>query len=166
MFVLLAAVSREPEGNTQRTTTPELGRRRRTCPLSLTRATVNASVKVCPLNSTEKAGPIARWKVAMGQVVTSFVEGFSLPTNTPGAGKNTVPSGATIKSLGPKETGHCFRVAEVRAAAEAGTASPITKTITNMPIKTVARDEKPAARFDEVIPRTRRDPEGQVFSPT
>src|SRR5947209_12594137 len=152
MCVLLAVMSREPAGRSHLTTTPELGRSRRTCPFVRMRANVKSSVKVCPSNSTEKAGPIARWKVAMGQVVSTFVAGFSLPTNTPGAEKNNVPSGATTKSLGKKETGHCFTVAEVRTAAAAGTLTPTTRTMTKMPIKIETRDDKPTGFFDPVIP--------------
>src|SRR2546428_5859456 len=79
----------------------------------------------------------------MLHVVSSLVEGFSLPTNTPGAEKNNVPSGATTKSLGVKETDHCFIVAEVPTAAVAGTLKPMTTTMTRTPIKIETRDDPP-----------------------
>src|SRR2546422_11648754 len=90
----------------------------------------------------------------MLQVVSSFVDGFSLPTNTPGAEKNNVPSGATTKSLGVKGTDHCFTVAEVRTAAVAGTLKPTTRTTTKMPIQTETRADLLAT----LLPKSRSRP--------
>src|SRR2546428_13112799 len=79
----------------------------------------------------------------MLHVVSSLVEGFSLPTNTPGAEKNNVPSGATTKSLGVKETDHCFIVAEVPTAAVAGTLKRMTTPMRKTPIKIERGDDPP-----------------------
>ncbi|TLZ71164.1 MAG: hypothetical protein E6K06_06785 [Methanobacteriota archaeon] len=90
--------------------------------------------------------------------MTSFVDGFNLPTNTPGEEKKTVPSGATTKSLRGNETGHRLIVA-VDPAALTGTLKPITRTITKMPIATEIRDEALTELFDKGVPPPDRDTE-------
>src|SRR2546428_340717 len=82
----------------------------------------------------------------MLHVVSSLVEGFSLPTNTPGAEKNNVPSGATTKSLGVKETDHCFIVAEVPTEAPRGWAQGGTAEAVGVGLRHLAQSIRPLIR--------------------